>query len=129
MHGRKFMRIEKAVSLASVIAALLFISNVAMCQERILDSTRHSADSLRVRNEYNAAQKAEDAASIRELKEERAETRMKAREAQRVERDANDAATESRNAYRAEKKAQKARLKADAQAKKASRARDRSDQN
>lgn len=129
MHGRKFMRIEKAVSLASVIGALLFVSNVGMCQDRILDSARHSADSLRVSNEYNEAQKAEDAASIRELKEERAETRMKAREAQRVEREANNAATESRNAYRAEKKAQKARLKADAQAKKASRARDRSDQN
>ena len=125
---QEFMRI-KILSLVSVIGALLFTSNVAMGQERLLDSASHSADSLRASHEFKEAQKAEDAASIRELKKDRAETRTKAREAQRVEREANNAAMESRNAYRAEKKAQKARIKADAQAKKASRARDRSDQN
>ena len=119
----------KAISLASVIGILLLVSNVAVGQDTGVDSMTYNADSVREDNEYRAAQKAEDAASIRRLKEERSETRTKAKEAQRVEREANNAATESRNAYRAERKAQKARVKADAQAKKASKARHRSDQN
>jgi hypothetical protein len=129
----------KAFILASVLGGVLSISNNAVGQDRPLsgityesnDSLQKSNDSLQksAEREYIKVQKKNDADNISDLKVEREKTKMKAREAQRVERDANDAAVESRNAYRTEKKAQRSRKKADAQAKKALRARDKSNKN
>lgn len=70
-----------------------------------------------------------DQKTITDLKSEKNDSKVKAREATRVKNDADDAAKASRQAYKAERKAQKARKQADAQAKKAAKSREKSDKN
>lgn len=127
MPDEKFMK-TKAVVLTLLLGSALFGANVTVAQEHS-DSILSRADSIQATMETREAQEVKDRESISDLKQERAETKLKAKEARRIEREANDAATESRDAYRSEKKAQKARKSADAQAKKASKARDKSDEN
>jgi hypothetical protein len=71
-------------------------------------------------------QKAKDAATIEDLKDERDNAKDVEKEAQHVERAASDASKQSKSALKSEKKAQKARKKADAQSAKAEKARDKS---
>jgi uncharacterized protein (DUF3084 family) len=75
------------------------------------------------------AQKSQEAEKMTAVKNEQAETKAKAREAQRVGEEADDAAKQSKDAVKAEKKAQKSRKKADKQAQKAKAARDKSNLN
>lgn len=74
-------------------------------------------------------QKQEDANRIEEAKAVQQETKEIAKETQRIDREASSAAREARMALKAEKKAQKARKDADSQARKAVRAKNRSDKN
>lgn len=74
-------------------------------------------------------QNTKDQNRMADFKQDRRQTKAKAKDAQRIERDANAAARESRNALRSERKAQKLRNAANRQAKKASKARDKSDNN
>ena len=83
---------------------------------------KHDTDQVKTQNQ-------EDATRMSDLKDERKSTKATAREAKRVERDARSAARESRSAYRTEKKAQKSRTDADKQAKKAVKAKEKSDGN
>ena len=120
----------KALISTFALGGLSFFALHAVAQEQPVSNTEYQdQDSARNANERQAEQVVQDAESMKDLKQERAETRTKAKEARRVERDANDAAMESRNAYRTEKKAQRTRKNADAQAKKARKARDKSDEN
>jgi hypothetical protein len=102
----------------------LAINNQVMAQDmsRADRVENERADSLKT-------QQRKDSDNLSELKADRAETRKKLKEAQRVERDANGAARESKLAYKAERNAQKARIKANKQAKKAAKARSVSDDN
>jgi hypothetical protein len=90
----------------------------------------NTADSLyRVSENERQAIKAKDESTLAEYRDDRDQTKAKAREAQRVENEASAAAKESRSALRSEKKAQRARRDADRQAERASKARIRSDRN
>lgn len=90
----------------------------------------NTADSLqRVSENERQASQARDESTLADYRDNRNQTKAKAREAQRVESEANAAARESRSALRTEKRAQKARKDADRQAEKASKARIRSDKN
>lgn len=73
--------------------------------------------------------KAQDQKTITDLKSEKNDSKVKAKEASRVKNEADDAARSSKQAYKAERKAQKARNQADAQAKKAAKSREKSDRN
>jgi hypothetical protein len=104
------MKIKKTIcSLVLAGACLVMIETRVMAQ----DSTA----------------RAKDREVLHDLKSEKTETQVNAKEARRVERDATTAARESKNAYRSEKKAQKARKQADRQGKKAVKARATSDNN
>lgn len=74
-------------------------------------------------------QNTKDENRMADFKQDRKQTRAKAKDAQRVERDASAAARESRTAVRSERKAQKSRKAANRQAEKASKAREKSDNN
>lgn len=127
--GHNFMRLKALIS-TFALGGFLFFTHHAVAQEQSVTNTENQdQDSARNANERQAEQVEQDAESMKDLKQERAQTRTKAKEARRLERDANDAAVESRNAYRTEKKAQRTRKSADAQAKKARKARDKSDEN
>lgn len=90
----------------------------------------NTADSLnRISEQERQTSKAKDESTLADYKDDRIQTKAKAREAQRVESEANTAAKESRNALRSEKKAQRARRDADRQAERASKARIKSDRN
>lgn len=90
--------------------------------ERMDSTEMASRDELRARETRNAN-------TISDYRDNRKETKAKAKEARRVESEANTAARESRYALRAEKRAQKTRKNADKQAEKAARARTKSDRN
>ncbi len=72
-----------------------------------------------------SSQKAQNEATIEDLKDKSDNAREVEKDAEQVERAASDAAKESKSALKAEKKAQKARDKADKQRLKAEKARNK----
>lgn len=98
--------------------ALTFISNRMFSQQ---DSSKTLSPSEQVN--YH---KAQDAATIDDLKNERDNAKEVAKDAQQLERDASDASKQSKSALKSERKAQKARKRADQQSIKAEKARNKS---
>jgi hypothetical protein len=103
-----------------IFGAFILFSNKLYSQQ---DSSRSLSKSEQVNN-----QKAQDAATIDNLKDQNNAAKADAKDAQKVERDANDASKQSKSALKSEKKAQKARKKADEQSIKAEKARDKSNE-
>jgi len=119
--------------LFSLLLTGLVLSGQLHAQEQT-EMTRAEFDrmdslSVEYENSRREDQKIEDRETVSDLKEERAKTKLAAKEAKRIEREANDAARTSKDAYKAEKKAQKLRKSADMKAKKAERARQKSSEN
>jgi hypothetical protein len=85
-------------------------------------------DSLKTLNQSEQLnnQKAQDAATIENLKDERDAAKVVEKEAQKSVADASDASKQSKSALKSERKAQKARNKADKQSLKAEKARNKS---
>jgi hypothetical protein len=109
----------KKITIAFIIfVSLTLFSNKLFSQQ---DSTRTLTPS-----EQENMQKAQDAATIENLKDESNNAKDVAKDAQHVERAASDASKQSKSALKQEKKAQKARKKADAQIEKAEKARNKS---
>jgi hypothetical protein len=132
MQEKNTMKISTIIYSLTLGGTLLFASQLKAQERTQMSKTEDERiDSLQTvyRSDQKKTQETKDQENLSTLKDERADTRSKAKEAQRVERDANNAAYESKNAYKAERKAQKSRRKADAQAKKAARARDKSNNN
>jgi ABC-type nickel/cobalt efflux system permease component RcnA len=102
-----------------VFVSLTLFSNKLFSQQ---DSSRILSPSEQVNN-----QKAHDAATIEDLKDERDNAKDVAKDAQHVEQAASDASKQSKSALKQEKKAQKARKKADAQIEKAEKARNKAE--
>ncbi len=120
---------KQALVLTIAMGALSLLSVQVHAQEQSRPDTERvqradSAEMAKFRT-----QQTRDANTISDYRDDRRETKAKAKEARRVESDANTAARESRYALRSEKRAQKARKNADKQAEKASRARTKSDRN
>ncbi|HJZ39948.1 MAG TPA: hypothetical protein VJ203_06260 [Bacteroidales bacterium] len=91
---------------------------------------RERMDSLKkVDIQVQEQQRADNKEAMDNAKDANAQSKAKAKEAQRIEQDATNASRESRKALNMEKKAQKARRNADSQTQKASDARDKSDEN
>lgn len=122
----------KIFILALTLIASSLITNKVYSQSRIEMDTvaldRNDSLQTATSNEANI-QQAKDENTMAAAKAERKETRAKAKAAKRVERDANDAAKQSRYAVRSERRAQTSRKQANDQAEKASKARDKSDNN
>jgi hypothetical protein len=142
MHANKMkMKINKLMYSLMLLGLSFVMTNHAMAQSpdspspemntRIdsMDRVHDAEDRKQKSDDAIKTQDKKDAENLSELKSQKADTRVKANEAQKVEREASDAAKESKNAYKSEKKAQKARNKADKQAKKAAKARSISDNN
>jgi hypothetical protein len=127
------MKFKTIIILVLSLAALVLFTSESNGQERteMSKGEQDRLDSLQTlyKRDEIRAQREKDENTIADAKQDKRETKAKAKEAQRIEREANDAARESRYALRTEKKAQKARKNADAQAKKALKARNRSDKN
>jgi hypothetical protein len=128
------MKYTKILSLIAVSAASLFTFELFAqdTQDTPVSKFEYNrADSLKAIYERDQAQtqKADDVEKMNDAKNERSETKAKAKEAQRIEDEADDAAKQSKNALKTEKKAQKLRKQADKQAEKAETARDKSDLN
>jgi hypothetical protein len=122
--------IKIILPLTLCILALFTIQASAQEQTQV-SNTQDQVDSMKTVYERDQAktQREVDSDRMTEVRNERGETKAKAKEAQRVENDANEAAKESKDALRAEKKAQKLRRKADKQAETAEDAREKSDRN
>jgi hypothetical protein len=102
----------KKITVALIIfVSLTLFSNKLFCQQ---DSSRIMTPVEQVNH-----QKAQDAATIDNLKNQSNDAKEVAKDAQNVERAASDASKQSKSALKQEKKAQKARKKADAQSLKA----------
>ena len=97
---------------------LLLFSNKLFSQQ---DSSRTLSPSEQVNN-----QKAQDAATIENLKDESKAAKAVEKDAQQTALDASNASKQSKSALKSEKKAQKARKKADAQNREAEEARNKS---
>ena len=100
--------------------ALILFSNKLFSQQ---DSSRTLSPSEQVNS-----QKAQDAATIENLKDESKAAKAVEKDAQQTARDASDASKQSKSALKSEKKAQKAREKADKQNVKAEKARTKSNE-
>jgi hypothetical protein len=128
------MKYTKAILIMALSATLL--TGVVRAQDQEATTTITKAERTRmdsVENNYMKegikAQKEKDESVMKDIQNDRDDTKAKAKEAQRIEKDANSAAKESKNALKAEKKAQRARKSANKQADKASEAREKSDKN
>jgi hypothetical protein len=112
------------VTLFTIQASAQEQTQVSKTEETQMDSmkTVYERDQMKTQREL-------DSDRMTDVRNERGETKAKAKEAQRVENNANEAAKESKDALRAEKKAQKLRRKADKEAESAEDAREKSDRN
>lgn len=124
----------KITMLAVAMGALSFFTIESNGQERTEMSKDEQVrmDSMQTayrKDQEVRIQHANDKEKMASAKDARNDTKVKAKEAQRVNQEASAAARESRYALRAEKKAQKLRKQADAQAKRAAKARVKSDKN
>jgi hypothetical protein len=105
------------------VALIMFVSLICFSTKAFSqqDSSKILSPSEQVNN-----QKAQDAATIDNLKNQSDNAREVAKDAQHTERIASDASKQSKSALKAEKKAQKARKKANDQSTKAEKARNKS---
>lgn len=117
----------KLIICVLTLGSIFLLSNGASAQEPagMRKAELRRLDSL----ELARAVQLKDQKTITDLKSERSDSKVKAKEASRVKNEADDAAKNSRQAYKSERKAQKARKQADAQAKKAAKSRAKSDRN
>ena len=126
------MKYKTILSFLIVTAASLVTFELFAQPESSMSKVEHerkdSLESIHKRDQVQT-QKAKDAEAMRDVKSEQAETKAKAKEADRIQDEAQDAAKQSKNALKTEKKAQKLRKQADKQADKAEAARDKSDLN
>jgi hypothetical protein len=114
-----------AIVMTLALGSSFMIVNSAFGQDRPTTEQKQtrSIDSLtRARDEQKKVQKANDDQTLSDLKDDRSDTKQVAKEAQRAEAAASSSAKASKGAYKTERKAQKARKHADAQAKKAAKA-------
>jgi hypothetical protein len=125
------MNYKTIVITMTIAAASLCTANVnAQDQTQMTRSEHHDQDSLEMASAKEAqVEKTKDDNRMADAKLDRKQTRVKAKNAQRIENDANDAARESKYAVRAERRAQRSRKQANKQADKALKARAKSDQN
>lgn len=124
--NRSFFTLTMAgLSLLSVELLAQRHTELEIREHQRYDSVQKEIDKARLIQE----QKVEDANRIEDAKTVQQETKEIAKETQRIDREASSAAREARIALKAEKKAQKARKDADQQARKAVRAKERSDKN
>jgi hypothetical protein len=117
---RKKNSMKKFTVILVIFVALTLFSNKLFCQQ---DSSKTLNKSEQVNN-----QKAQDAATIDNLKDEIKAAIAVEKDAQQTARDASDASKQSKSALKSEKKAQKARSKADKQSTKAEQARDKTNE-
>jgi hypothetical protein len=132
MQNQKDMKMNKMLCVVLLGLCAMTVVNEAVAQEprrKLTKAEEDRIDSLKASYDANELKSQKDEKTLSDLKTEKADTRVKEKEAQRIENDARDAARESRSAYRTEKKAQRSRQKADKQAKKAAKARSTSDAN
>lgn len=101
-----------------IFVALTLFSNKLFSQQ---DSLKTLSPSEQVN-----FQKAQDAATIENLKDESKAAKEVEKDAQQTALDASDASKQSKSALKSERKAQKARSKADKQSVKAEKARNKS---
>jgi hypothetical protein len=120
-NAEKYVMKKNTIVLIIFVGALSLFSTRAFSQQ---DSMRMPSKSEQLNN-----QKAQDAAKIDNLKDDRDAARVVAKDAQETERDAQDASKQSKSALKAEKKAQKSRKNADKQIEKAEKAKIESDKN
>lgn len=125
------MKTLKTLLATFFVLALFTIQVSAQEQSQVSNTEENQVDSMKTVYERDQAktQREVDSDRMTEVRNERGETKAKAKEAQRIENEANEAAKESKDALRAEKKAQKLRRKADKQAETAEDAREKSDRN
>ena len=125
------MKTIKIILPLTISILALFTIQASAQEQTQVSNTQDQVDSMKTVYERDQAktQREVDADRMTEVRNERGETKAKAKEAQRVENDANEAAKESKDALRTEKKAQKLRRKADKQAETAEDAREKSDRN
>ena len=124
----KFRTIIPIFSLVTVI--LISLESFGQTPAELKESEQVSTDSIR-KADRNLMQRQEskDKYMMDNAKDERKETKSKAKQIKRIERDASNASDETKKALKDEKKAQRSRKKANQQAKRASEARDKSDRN
>jgi hypothetical protein len=109
----------KKITIALLIfVALTLFSNKLFSQQ---DSLRTLSPSEQLNN-----QKAQDAATIENLKDETKAAKALEKDAQQTANDASDASKQSKSALKSERKAQKSRDKANKQSLKAEKARNKS---
>jgi hypothetical protein len=133
MQGKNKMKMKLVMGTLALGAALLMTTQVSAQEEpsKMTKAEYKRQDSLALvrNNELRKVQVKTDAKSMSVLKNEQTDSKVKAKEADRVKKEADDAAKQSKNAYKTERKAQKARKQADAQAEKALKSREKSDKN
>ena len=122
----------KTVIVAMTVGCSVLMSSRAIAQDppALKRADQQHLDSLTREFEKEREERAikeNEGKTLSELKTDSQDTEAKAKEAGRVKDNADDAALQSKDAYRAEKKAQKMRRKADAQAKKAAKAKAKAD--
>ncbi|HMG91271.1 MAG TPA: hypothetical protein VK589_14495 [Chryseolinea sp.] len=105
----------KTLVLTLALGSSVLLTNEALGQE------------VSTSEEQRQIQKTADAKTLSDLKDKKSDSKLEAQEAQRVETAATNSAKASKSAYKTEKKAQKARKHADAQAKKAAKAKEKLD--
>ncbi len=116
------------VMIALALGASTFTAIDAAAQQSSNDRLNEQLDSsANAKNSEIEMQKKSDAQTLSDLKHDRSDTKLEAKEAQRVETNASNSAKASKNAYKSEKKAQKARRHANSNAKKAEQAKRKND--
>ena len=122
-----FMKFKTMVITLALSSSILLVTEAAGQDALTLQQRQtKSLDSLaNVRNEQASLQKKTDEQTLSVLKDNRSDTKHQAKEAHRAETDASNSAKASKSAYKTERKAQKARRHADSQAKKAAKAKEK----
>jgi len=118
----------RTVILTFIVSALSLFTCELYAQETNEMSDRQKAASDSIQKAHEMQNKL-DRNAIDDAKEAKNETKIKEKEAVRIKRDASDASVQSKKALKMEKNAQKSRRSADQQSKRASDARDKSDNN
>jgi hypothetical protein len=122
----------KTMTLTVVLGASLACAGTLHAQnvQIMTRAQMYEKDSVDMANLKHAQlQQEHDDTRMADAKQDRRETKAKAKTARRVENEANAAARESRSAVRSERKAQKARRQANKQADKAAEAIEKSGKN
>ena len=109
-----------------IIITLVFFIALTLFPNKLF-SQQDSLKTLNQSEQINE-QKAQDAATIENLKDERDAAKVVEKDAKQSSLDASDASKQSKSALKSEKKAQKARKKADKQSLKAEKARNKSNE-